>query len=49
MDASSAAKAASRARNVSMLAFSSPSSSRPLGMHPERYGSPGTQGGALLL
>ena len=41
--------AASRARNVSMLAFSSPSSIGPLGMYPELYGSAGTQGGALLL
>jgi hypothetical protein len=39
MDASSAAMAASRALNVSMLAFSSPSSI-PLGVPPELYGSP---------
>jgi hypothetical protein len=48
MDASSAAKAASHALNVSMLAFGSPSSIAP-GKHPELYGSPGAQGGALLL
>jgi hypothetical protein len=48
VDASSAAMAASCVLNVSMLAFSSLSSIAP-GMHPELYGSPGTQGGALLL
>ena len=48
VDASSAAMAASCALNVSMPAFSSPSSI-PLGVPPELYGSPGAQGAALLL
>ena len=48
VDASSAAMAASRALNVSMPAFSSPSS-RPPRDASGVYGSAGAQGGALLL